>query len=140
MAEPRAVQRSAPRPPASRCCGRYLVEGQAVLVFRLVPAPQVQAVERAGQGQVLDDLHGAGWENAADAVGLAQVPVLIQLPEQHDGVPLVEAQLPGVVPAVGVQSPGSGHLGEQETAPAVCPTQTEFPKSINGKKMQRSKA
>lgn len=91
---------------------------QAVLVFSLLPAPQVKAVECSAegrwQGQVLDDLHGAGWENTADPVDLPQIPVLIQLAEQHDDVPLIEPQLPRVVPSVGVQGLGSWDLWDEK--------------------------
>lgn len=104
--------------PAPGRPGWYLMEGQAVLVLGLVPAPQVKAVECSaqgrGQGKVLDDLHGAGWEDAADPVDLPQIPVLIQLSEQHDDVPLVEPQLPGVVPSVGVQGLGSRDLWDEK--------------------------
>lgn len=106
-------------------------------MLRLVPAPQVQAEERAGQGQVFDDLHGAGGENAADAVELAQVPVLVQLPQQGDGVALVEAQLPGVVPAVGVQSPGPWHLRGTRNSPCSSSHTRRIPQkhsSLMGKK------
>jgi len=101
---------------AAGCC--YLVERQAVLVLGLIPAPQVSAVESSAegrwQGQVLDDLHRAGWENAADPVDLPQVPVLIQLSQQHDDVPLVEPQLPGVVSSVGVQGLGPRDLWHEK--------------------------
>lgn len=106
-----------PRPSPGCCC--YLVQGQALLVFDPVPAPGVEAAERSaeghGQGQVLDHLHGAGREHATDAVHLPQVPVLVQLPEQHDDVPLVEPQLSRVVPSVRVQRLGSRDLrGEKQ--------------------------
>lgn len=93
---------------------RYLVEGQAVLGVGPVP-PQLRAAERsARRRQLLDDLHGAGGEDAAEPVDLPQVPVLVQLAQQHDDVPLVEPQLPGAVPAVGVQGLGSRDLWDQK--------------------------
>lgn len=93
---------------------RYLVEGQAVLGVGPVP-PQLRAAERsARRRQLLDDLHGAGGEHAAEPVDLPQVPVLVQLAQQHDDVPLVEPQLPGAVPAVRVQRLGSRDLWDQK--------------------------
>lgn len=114
---PRSLEKKTARPlAAAGWC--YLMERQAVLVLGLIPAPQVKAVERSAegrwQGQVLDDLHGAGGEHAADPVDLPQVPVLIQLSQQHDDVPLIEPQLPGVVPSVGVQRLGSRDLGDEK--------------------------
>lgn len=91
---------------------------QALFVFTFVPASQVKVVKCSAegwwQGQVLDDLHRAGWEDTADPVGLTQVPVLIQLPEQHDDVPFVEPQLAGIVPSVGVQCLGSWNLWDEK--------------------------
>lgn len=88
-------------------CGHpasYLEESQAVLAVTLALVSEVEVVEGPAEwgrlGQLLDDLHGAGWEDPADAIDLSLVPVLIQLSPEQDDISLIKPQVTRVVTSV----------------------------------------
>lgn len=82
----------------------HLEEGQAVLVLTPVLVAKVEVVEGPAEwgwlGQLLDDLHGAGWEDSTDSINLPLVQVLIQLSSEEDDISLIKPQVTGILTSV----------------------------------------
>lgn len=92
----------------------YLEEGQAVLVLTLILVSKVKIVEGPAEwwrlGQLLDDFHGAGWEDPTDPIDLPLVPVLIKLSPEEDDISFIKLQVTRILPSVVAQGLGSRHL------------------------------